>query len=235
MLKGFLDFLFGGFQRPSPPPAAPPPTPTVGRVAPPALGHESVSGISSIGRTVGYCVRLCDGQHFPIGQIVYGTPEDTCTAICPYSKTKLFFGSEIRSASAKDGQHYIELKSAFLYRKELVANCTCNGRDPFGLAPLGVKNDPTLRPGDLVSTAKGLMAFGGKSAQGDAFFTPVDPTMLPTNLRPPLSQSISSDYGAVSRDNARNERPNRGAVKSNGLTCGRSLKRNPQPFYPAVL
>src|SRR5580704_15519951 len=71
--EGFLDFLFGGFQRPSPPPAAPPPTPTVGRVAPPALGHESVSGISSIGRTVGYCVRLCDGQHFPIGQIVYGS------------------------------------------------------------------------------------------------------------------------------------------------------------------
>ena len=186
--EGLFDFLFGGFQRPSPPPDVPPPTPTVGRVAPPALGHESVSGISSIGRTVGYCVRLCDGQHFPIGQIVYGTPEDTCTAICPYSKTKLFFGSEIRSASAKDGQHYIELESAFLYRKELVANCTCNGKDPFGLAPLGVKNDPTLRPGDLVSTAKGLMAFGGKSAQGDAFFTPVDPTMLPTNLRPPPSQ-----------------------------------------------
>jgi hypothetical protein len=51
-----------------------------------------------------------------------------------------------------------------------------------------VKNDPTLRQGDLVSTAKGLMAFGGKSVQGDAFFTPVDPTMLPTNLRPPPSQ-----------------------------------------------
>jgi Protein of unknown function (DUF2865) len=171
-----------------PPPDAQPPTPTVGRVAPPALGQESVSGNSSIGRSVGFCVRVCDGQHSPIGQIVYGTPKDTCTAICPYSKTKLFFGSEIRSASAKDGQRYFELESAFLYRKELVANCTCNGRDPFGLAPLGVKNDPTLRPGDLVSTAKGLMAFGGKSAQGDAFFTPVDPTMLPTNLRPPPSQ-----------------------------------------------
>jgi Protein of unknown function (DUF2865) len=87
--EGLFDFLFGGFQRPSPPPDAPPPTPTVGRVAPPALGHESVSGNSSIGRSVGFCVRLCDGQHFPIGQIVYGTPEDTCTAICPYSKTKL--------------------------------------------------------------------------------------------------------------------------------------------------
>ena len=159
-----------------------------GRVTPPALGQERVSGISSIGRSVGFCVRLCDGQHFRIRQIVYGTAEDTCGAICPYSKTKLFFGSEIRSASAKDGQHYTELESAFLYRKELVANCTCNGKDPFGLAPLGVKNDPTLRPGDLVSTSKGLMTFGGKSAQGDEFFTPVNPTMLPNNLRPPPSQ-----------------------------------------------
>jgi Protein of unknown function (DUF2865) len=185
--EGFFDFLFGGIQRPAPPPDAPPPT--VGRVAPPASKQESVSSnSSSIGRSVGFCVRLCDGQHFLIRQIVYGTAEDTCKAICPYSKTKLFFGSEIRSASAKDGQRYIELESAFLYRKEVVGNCTCNGRDPFGLVPLGVKNDPTLRPGDLISTSEGLMAFGGKSAQGGASFTPVNPTALPTNMRPPPSQ-----------------------------------------------
>jgi hypothetical protein len=57
-----------------------------------------------------------------MGQIVYGTPEDTCMVICPYSKTKLLFGSEIRSATAKDGQRYFEPESAFLYRKELAAN-----------------------------------------------------------------------------------------------------------------
>ena len=131
-----------------------------------------VSGNSSGGRSVGFCVRLCDGQHFRVRQIAYGTAEDTCGAICPYSKTKLFFGSEIRSANAKDGQRYTELESAFVYRKKQVANCTCNGKDPFGLVPLRVKNDPTLRPGDLVSTSEGLMTFGGKSAQGGVNFLP---------------------------------------------------------------
>lgn len=90
---------------------------------------------------------------------------------------------EIKSATAKDGQHYGDLESAFVYRKQLVADCTCNGKDAFGLATLNAKNDPTLRPGDIVSTADGLMAFAGRSAQG-AFFTPVNPAMLPTNLRP---------------------------------------------------
>ncbi len=37
-----------------------------------------------------------------------------------------------------------------------MANCTCNGRDAFGLASFDVKNDPTLRPGDIVSTKDGF-------------------------------------------------------------------------------
>jgi hypothetical protein len=184
--EGFLDFLFGGFLRPGSAPEAnthAPQSPGVDRVAPPPLGHESVSGGGSIGRSTAFCVRLCDGHHFPIEQMVYGTAAETCRAICPYSKTKIFFGSEIRSATANDGQHYADLETAFVYRKELVANCTCNGRNAFGLAQLSVNNDPTLRAGDIVSTANGLLAFAGKSAQG-AIFTPVNPTMLPANIRP---------------------------------------------------
>ena len=64
----------------------------------------------------------------------------------------------------------------------------------------GGRAHPTLRPGDLVSTTKGLMAFGGKSAQGDAFFTPVDPTILPTNLRPPPSQFVLPPTTEPSRE-----------------------------------
>ena len=180
--EGPFDFLFGGVQRPTPPPDAPPPT--VRRVTPPAQDQKRVSGDNGIGRSVGFCVRLCDGQYFRIRQLVHGTAEDTCTAICPYSKTKLFFGSEIRSANAKDGQRYSTLESAFLYRKKQVANCTCNGRDPFGLVPLSVENDPTLRPGDLVSTSQGFMAFGRKSGQGDSSFTPVGPSTLPPTRGP---------------------------------------------------
>jgi len=186
--EGFLDFLFGGFQqRPSPPPepnAYPPPSPGVGRIAPAPLGQESVSaGGDSTGHRVVFCVRLCDGQHFPMEQMVNGTPVETCRAICPYSKTKVFFGSEIGGAVAQDGQRYAALETAFIYRKQLVANCTCNGKNAFGLASFDVKNDPTLRPGDIISTKDGLLAFTGRS-ESTATFTPVNPATLPADIRP---------------------------------------------------
>jgi Protein of unknown function (DUF2865) len=181
--QGFFDFLFGGSQRqPSPEPNAyPPPPPSVGRIAPVPLGQESVhGGGESTGRTVAFCVRLCDGQHFPLEQMANGTPVETCRAICPYSKTKVFFGTEIGGAVAEDGQQYARIETAFIYRKHLVANCTCNGRDAFGLASFDVKNDPTLRPGDIVSTKEGLEAFTGRSGQ-TATFTLINPATTPTD------------------------------------------------------
>jgi hypothetical protein len=184
--QGFFDFLFGGFQqRPQqPPPAYPPPSPGVGRIAPAPLGQESVTESGgSTGHAVAWCVRLCDGQHFPMEKIINGTPAETCRAICPYSKTKVFFGTEIGGAAAADGQHYSELDTAFLYRKQLVVKCTCNGKDAFGLTSFDVKKDPTLRPGDIISTKEGLLAYTGRSEQGAAF-TPVNPATLPPDIKP---------------------------------------------------
>jgi hypothetical protein len=54
-----------------------------------------------------------------------------------------------------------------------VDGCTCNGRDPFGLARMDAKADPTLRPGDVVATKSGLLAFTGMKNKA-ADFTPVD-------------------------------------------------------------
>ena len=185
--QGFFDFLFGGSQQQPPPPQPSPypqPPPGIGRVAPAPLGQESVNeGADSTGHKVAFCVRLCDGQHFPMEQMANGTPVETCRAICPYSKTKVFIGSEIGDAVAQDGQRYAVLGTAFVYRKQTVANCTCNGKDAFGLAPFDVKNDPTLRPGDIVSTQDGLMAVTGKAGPGAAF-APVNPATLPPDIRP---------------------------------------------------
>ena len=33
-----------------------------------------------------------------------------------------------------------------------MTNCTCNGKDAFGLAKIDVASDPTLKPGDIVAT-----------------------------------------------------------------------------------
>ena len=183
---GLFDLFFGGDRGPDRPPApvksyAEPSAPVA--PAPPApLGPESVrQSAGSTGHEVAYCVRLCDGQHFPLEHMANATPVETCRAMCPASKTKVFFGSEIGGATAKDGARYADLDNAFIYRKQMVANCTCNGKDAFGLAPFDMASDPTLRPGDIVATKTGLMAFTGK-AGSVAQFTPVDKGSVVTAL-----------------------------------------------------
>jgi hypothetical protein len=197
--QGFFDFLFGGPQQPAPAPQQntypPPPPPGVGRVAPVPLGQERVSsGEASTGHGVAFCVRLCDGQHFPMERMANTTPADTCRSICPHANTKVYFGSEIGSSVGQDGQPYTSLPTAFVYRKQLVANCTCNGKDALGLASFDVKTDPTLRPGDIVSTGDGLLSYTGRSGQSGAF-TPVNPASLPIDIGsapPGLAPSGSS-------------------------------------------
>ena len=84
-----------------------------------------------------------------------------CSALCPASKTKVFYGSTIDSASAEDGERYANLPTAFAYRQRISADCTCNGRDIFGLARMDAAADPTLRAGDMIQTANGPQVFNG--------------------------------------------------------------------------
>jgi len=43
---------------------------------------------------------------------------------------------------------------------EIVAGCTCNGKDQIGLAPVKIEDDPTLRKGDIVAGSNGLVVAG---------------------------------------------------------------------------
>jgi hypothetical protein len=72
----------------------------------------------------------------------------------------LFYGSSIDNAAGDNGKPYSELPNAFRYRNELVAGCTCNGKDQTGLAPVKIENDPTLRKGDIVAGENGLLVAG---------------------------------------------------------------------------
>jgi hypothetical protein len=47
--------------------------------------------------------------------------------------------------------------------------------------PLDAKTDPTLRPGDVVSTKEGLETYSGKTGNSSAF-TPVSPQALGPQL-----------------------------------------------------
>jgi hypothetical protein len=177
---GILDFLFGGSEPQTPVPAAvnsyaEPSMPALPPVSlsPTPGGPESMRrGDTDSGSVVAYCVRLCDGQNFPLAHLTNATPLESCRAMCPASKTKIFFGNGIDRAVARDGARYADLDNAFVYRQHLVTHCTCNGRDAFGLAPFNLANDPTLRPGDIISTKNGFVTYRGGSGR-TALFTPV--------------------------------------------------------------
>jgi hypothetical protein len=118
-----------------------------------------------------FCVRTCDGHFFPVQAHAGMSTVEACRSFCPASQTKLYAGSTIDYAVARDGSRYANLPSAYEYRKHLVAGCTCNGRDQFGLAHIDATGDPTLKAGDVVATTTGLMAFTGRR-NGGAEFTP---------------------------------------------------------------
>src|SRR5262245_18352059 len=108
--------------------------------------------------------------------------------MCPASATKIYNGNAIGHAVAPDSKRYSELATAFTYRKKIVPDCTCNGRDAFGLINTAVADDPTLRPGEIIATNAGLMAYNG--GPNGWTFTPISTYAgLPADLRRQLTET----------------------------------------------
>ncbi len=114
------------------------------------------------------------GRYFPVTG-----PDDksriaACNGFCPASQIALVYGSDIDSAATANGRPYSELPNAYRYRDELVAGCTCNGKDQVGLAHVSIDNDPTLRKGDIVAGAKGLeVVTRSANHRGGSNFSPL--------------------------------------------------------------
>lgn len=177
---GFFDFLFGGDDSGRSAPASRQNQkqdsilPNLfGQEQPPAPQPQSTVDSSSPRSNFTHCVRVCDGKYFPLLNRGGNSPVAMCQAFCPASPTKVFFGSTIDRAISMDGERYSELKTAYAYRKALSPDCTCNGRDPVGLAPVDLSMDPTLRAGDIIATGTGLVAYSGTRGRSGGDFTPV--------------------------------------------------------------
>jgi hypothetical protein len=113
---------------------------------------------SNSGGGQAYCVRTCDGRYFPLAATGKQGKEESCNSFCPASATEVVYGGSIDSAATDEGKPYSELPNAFRYRDEIVAGCTCNGKDSVGLAAVKIEDDPTLRKGDIVAGKDGLMS-----------------------------------------------------------------------------
>jgi hypothetical protein len=171
--EGLFDFFFGGIQKQqqkAPPQASFFADPFgINQQAAPTPPRSAASGSGPA-----FCVRSCDGRYFPLAR-GNATPVQMCQAFCPASPTKVFFGSTIDSASSGTGERYADSENAFAYRKALRADCTCNGRDSAGLAPVDLTLDTSLRSGDIIATTNGLVAYSGVrvGVNQTAEFTPV--------------------------------------------------------------
>jgi hypothetical protein len=171
--ENLLDFFLGGLAKLRGSTAAPP---QANSFADPSGNNPQAAlpgpAVASSGPA--FCVRSCDGKYF---SLVRGsaTPVQMCQAFCPASPTRVFYGSNIDSAYSLSGERYADSANAFAYRKALRADCTCNGHDPAGLAPIDLALDSSLRPGDVVATTDGLVAYSGVRTGNDqtAEFTPI--------------------------------------------------------------
>lgn len=138
-----------------------------------------------------FCVRSCDGKYFPLTRS-NASPVQMCQAFCPASPTKVFYGSNIDSATSATGERYADSENAFAYRKALRADCTCNGRDAAGLAPVDLTLDASLRAGDVVATTDGLVAYSGIKIGNN-----VSPEFIPVASYPGLTAEVRARLGEM--------------------------------------
>ena len=181
--SGFLDSLFGG----------------AARIINPG-GDGAPAGTF---RTV--CVRSCDGYYFPISystvQSRFADDQRTCQRECPATDAQLYAyrnpGEDINQAVSLAGQSYTALPTAFQYRKEFNAACSC--RKPgqsWADALKGADDASTLESGDIVVTDQNAKALSQpvatpapKSAKGAK---PGAATAAAPVVSPPTAQAASS-------------------------------------------
>lgn len=134
-----------------------------------------------------WCVRTCDGRHFPAHGQDAQSRAASCNSFCPAATTELVYGDDIDDAVTEDGTPYSELPNAFRYRSEIVSGCTCNGKDHVGLASVSIEGDPTLRKGDIVAGDRGLVVTTrAPSKNAAANFSPVPQSARTRSRRVPV-------------------------------------------------
>jgi hypothetical protein len=185
--QGLFDFLFGSVR--DVPPASPTRTYAPHYIPPRPLDRHRSEGPAQEpgGPRIAYCVRLCDGRFFPVEAYRQASAATQCSSFCPASATKIFSGRGIEHAVAGDGRRYTDLPNAFVHRKRIVSDCTCDGKGTTGVAPQPVADDPTLRSGDIVAANSGLTIYRGKDSQRQPVFTPIESAKISKSLRNQLA------------------------------------------------
>ena len=188
--EGLFDMFFGGLQKQQQRQSSP----QANFFADPFQQNQQPAPASRQVASSGgpaFCVRSCDGKYFPLTRS-NASPIQMCQAFCPASSTKVFYGSNIDSATSATGERYADSENAFAYRKALRADCTCNGRDAAGLAPVDLMLDASLRAGDVIATTDGLVAYSGIKVGNNQ-----SPEFTPVASYPGLTAEVRTRLGEM--------------------------------------
>lgn len=116
------------------------------------------------------CVRLCDGFHFPVGNLSRSSNikahEAICSGLCPGAPTRLYKFSRgktdiLEAVSVRTGKSYADLPVALRYTGKRDKTCSCKAASTPHMALVSLRRDFTLRKGDAVVTKRGIRIFKG--------------------------------------------------------------------------
>jgi hypothetical protein len=106
------------------------------------------------------CVRTCDGYYFPVSYSTvpgrFADDEQACHRMCPATDVALYThrnpGEDVGRAVSMSGRSYSELPTAFGYRKQYNAACSCRAPGQSWADALRQGTDQTVERGDIVVT-----------------------------------------------------------------------------------
>jgi len=128
-----------------------------------------IKGSSREGNARTMCVRLCDGFYFPINSRShsdnYYDEMAMCVGRCPGADVSLYVhtnGQPVeRMRSAMTGESYVNLPTAFDYRKTLSPSCGCSNGTRIARGDIGV-------PGTALASAASASTPGDAETMTDA-------------------------------------------------------------------
>ncbi len=130
------------------------------------------------------CVRTCDGYYFPISYSTvpskFGEDEQLCRRMCPAAETALYThrnpGEDVSRAVSVGGKPYTELPTAFSYRKQFNAACSCRAPGQSWAEALQQGSDQTIERGDIVVTEERAKQMSQPRFDAQGKPTSLDPT-----------------------------------------------------------
>jgi Protein of unknown function (DUF2865) len=176
------------------------------------------------------CVRLCDGYYFPISysatQGKFGDDEKACQRMCPAAETALYThrnpGEDISQAVSTGGRQYSELPTAFAYRKQYNAACSCKATGQTWADALKHLDDQTVERGDIVVNEERAKLLSLPPEQQKSTRPPARPAAAPQRATPPAAAPAAATAQPAPptqpADTAADTEPGRRTVRPVGPT-----------------